>query len=126
MKISIRPARWGEMPAIISLISHYPKELIQKPLPKLRDFFVAVHGEIIVGCCALEIYSRKIAEIRSLAVASHYGGRRIGSRLVSACVRRARSRRVREVLVITESDRLFSRLGFRPFHKQKFALFRVF
>ena len=66
----------------------------------------------VVGFAALEIYSPKLAEIRSLAVDPGYHGRGIGRGLVSRCVQLAVSRNVLEVMAITSSDGFFKACGF--------------
>ncbi len=78
----------------------------------LRTGFVAVADGQIVGFAALEIYSRKLAELRSLAVADEWQGRGVGRRLVRACVELAQERRVFEVMTITSTDEFFRRCGF--------------
>ncbi|QDT44666.1 Amino-acid acetyltransferase [Gimesia alba] len=75
--------------------------------------FVAVEEDLeIVGFASLEIYSRKLAEIRSLVVAEHRQGIGVGKKLVSACVDRARQRNILEVMVVTSSDVFFQSCGF--------------
>ncbi|QDU16913.1 acetyltransferase [Gimesia maris] len=78
--------------------------------------FVAVEmvgeNEEFVGFASLEIYSRKLAEIRSLVVADHRQGIGVGKKLVSACVERARQRNILEVMVVTSSDVFFQNCGF--------------
>ena len=75
--------------------------------------FVAVEeNDVIVGFASLEIYSRKLAEIRSLVVADHRQGIGVGKKLVSACIERARQRNILEVMVVTSSDVFFQNCGF--------------
>lgn len=74
--------------------------------------FVAVDCGRIVGFTALEVYSPKLAELRSLAVAPLYQGRGLGKRLVEACVELARELHVFEVMAITSADDFFRRCGF--------------
>lgn len=74
--------------------------------------FVAELKGRMVGFAALEIYSHKLAEIRSLAVESTQRGSGIGRELVSRCVQRARDERVLEVMAITSADGFFSHCGF--------------
>jgi N-acetylglutamate synthase-like GNAT family acetyltransferase len=74
--------------------------------------FVALIDGKIVGFAALEIYSVKLAEVRSLAVANEFQGRGIGKALVQACIERARQHRVFEVMAITSSEEFFHRCGF--------------
>ena len=76
------------------------------------DGFVADDAGRIVGFAALEVYSKKLAELRSLAVADGYRGQGLGKRLVAACVERAREKNVLEVMAITSSDEFFQSCGF--------------
>lgn len=122
-RVRIRPARRGEAPAIRRLIALYPEALAQRDLPRAPSFFVAETGGRIVGCCALEIYSRRLAEVRSLAVEPVMKNFGIGRKLVEACARRARERRVKELLAVTSETGFFEGLGFTTFRKEKTALF---
>ena len=94
-------------------------------LTKLLELaFVAMDGERVVGFCAVEIYSRKLAEIQGLAVATSHQRQGIGSRLVELCVELARKENVHELMAITASEGLFQECGFQyalPNHKR--ALF---
>lgn len=89
-------------------------------LPRTRDELedLMKHGFIaecegrIVGFAALEIYSKKLAEVRSLAVAPEFQGHGIGKRLVEACIDLARNRNILEVMAITSSDGFFKSCGF--------------
>jgi N-acetylglutamate synthase-like GNAT family acetyltransferase len=78
----------------------------------LRTGFVAVSSGRVVGFVALEIYSRKLAELRSLCVAPEMQGRGIGRRLVERCLALARERLVFEVMAITSQDGFFRSCGF--------------
>jgi amino-acid N-acetyltransferase len=92
------------------------RKLLPRTLTELRDlldsFFVAEYEGRIVGCAALEIYSWKLAEVRSLAVAPDMQGLGIGQKLVQACVDRARAENILEVMAITSADAFFMNCGF--------------
>lgn len=94
-------------------------------LTKLLELaFVAMDGERVVGFCAVEIYSRKLAEIQGLAVATSHQRQGIGSRLVELCVELARKENVHELMAITASEGLFQECGFQyALPNQKRALF---
>ena len=77
-----------------------------------RHGFIAVENGAIVGFAALEIYSAKLAELRSLAVSPVHQGRGIGKALVNACIDRAKQQNVFEVMAITSSEEFFQRCGF--------------
>ena len=118
-QVIIRSAATEDIPAIADLIKPFVDEgsLLERTYDEFEDllpnFFVAVDAEgVIVGCAALEIYSRKLAEIRSLAVASSVQGQGVGRKLVEACVERAHERNVLEIMAITASDAFFQSCGF--------------
>ena len=121
--VIIRPARRGEMPRIRELIGLFPGRLVQKDLPRIPSFFVAEHRGTIVGCCALQVYSRRLAEVRSLAVRLEYQGQGIAVRLVEACRQRGRRRRVKQLFAVTSEPGFFERRGFTVHAGWKTALF---
>ncbi len=124
--MTIRPATSKDFLAIKKLISRYPKQLFQKNLPRASEFIVALNGNgQIIGCCALQIYSKRFAEIRSLAVAKKYQGRGIATKLIRQCLARAKQKKIYEVLSITNALRLFNHFGFKTFNKQKYALLKI-
>lgn len=89
----------------------------------LRHFWVAEKEGELVACCSLEIYSKKLAEIRSLAVDKNHEGEGIASALLEQCLLEAKKKKIYEVLVITDRENLFKRKGFaEQLHGQK-ALF---
>lgn len=121
--VIIRAARAEDVPQIAALIAPFVAhgKLLVRTYDELGEllpnFFVAVQhdpdGEdVILGCAALEIYSPKLAEVRSLAVSEKAQGLGIGKRLVNACIERARIHRVFEVMAITSADAFFQQLGF--------------
>jgi len=123
--VKIRKASSRDFPAIKRLIKKYPDTLLQEHLPRASEFFVAVEGKKIVGCCALVIYSKRLAEIRSLAVSEDFQRRGVATLLIDACVLLAKKRGIYEILSITGAPALFDRQGFSPFRKEKFALLKV-
>jgi amino-acid N-acetyltransferase len=122
--ITIRKARKKDIKAIRTLVGKYPRFLM-KETPKVAAFFVAEEEGHVIGCCALDVYSERLAEVRSLAVANRHRNRGVATVLVNRCLEEARQRGIQEILAITSRERLFKRLGFGPFHKEKFALFKV-
>lgn len=78
----------------------------------LDTFFIARLDGRLVGCAALEIYSRKLCEIRSLAVAPAAQGLGIGKGLVSACVELAAREGVYEIMAISSAEAFFKSCGF--------------
>jgi N-acetylglutamate synthase-like GNAT family acetyltransferase len=91
-------------------------KLLPRTFDELRELlptlYVAEQEGKIVGCAALEIYSWKLAEVRSLAVSPAMQGHGVGKRLVEACIDRARAANILEVMAITSSDGFFMSCGF--------------
>ncbi len=114
----IRAVRSDDLTQLAEFIEPFVGE--GKLLPRTREElnelvphgFVAVSEGRIVGFAALEIYSRKLAEVRSLAVSDSFRRRGLGQQLVDRCVDRARERGVLEVMAITSSEEFFRSCGF--------------
>jgi N-acetylglutamate synthase-like GNAT family acetyltransferase len=116
--ITVRPA----CPADKAALSECIEQFIQrgKLLPRTADelesllanCFVAELEGRVVGCAALEIYSKKLAEIRSLAVLPEVQRRGVGRQLVAACIDRAKEKNILEVMAITSSEEFFKACGF--------------
>jgi N-acetylglutamate synthase-like GNAT family acetyltransferase len=86
-------------------------------------FWVIEEDGAIAGCCCLEIYSPKIAEVRSLAVRPASRGRGYGARLVDTAIAEAQRRNIPQVLVVTSNLEFFGRLNFKTCLNEKYALF---
>ncbi|MEL7496908.1 MAG: GNAT family N-acetyltransferase [Planctomycetota bacterium] len=83
----------------------------------LRHSFKAVDvrsdkAEPMIGFCALEIYSKKLAEIQCLAVCETFRRQGVGKALVNLCVQRARDEKVLELMAISNSEEMFRACGF--------------
>ena len=112
------------MAEIRNLIRLFPEQLVQQNLPRLGSFFVAVAQKRLIGCCALQIYSKRLAEVRSLAVHPDFQDLGVASRLVGCCIERARERGIRELFAVTSQTSFFERQGFATFRREKTAMFR--
>jgi amino-acid N-acetyltransferase len=115
---TIRPATYDDLTAVESLIRRFVQggKLLPRTFQELEslvdNLFVAeIDGEI-VGCAALDIYNRKLAEIRSLAVAPETQGTGLGKKLVQACVELAEAQGIFEVMAISSSEDFFKACGF--------------
>ena len=111
------------MAAIRGLIRLFPQQLVQRNLPRATSFFVASAGGRLVGCCALQIYSKRLAEVRSLAVHPDFRDLGVASGLVRSCIKRAKERGIRELFAVTSQTSFFGRLGFATFRREKTAMF---
>lgn len=116
--ILVRPAVEDDADDVLEFLQKFV--VAQRILPRALDEltllmptgYVAEHNKQVVGFAALEIYSKKLAEVRSLCVEPTYQGMGIGKRLTRACVDLATSRNIFEVMVITSSEEFFRSCGF--------------
>ncbi len=117
----IRKARIEDVKAIHGLLMH-TEEHDALVLPRsfsqlyshLRDFFVALDDDNrVVGCCALSIIWDNLAEVRSLVVVPDYRGRKLGRKLVEACLSEAVTLGIYKVYTLTEQTGFFAHLDFR-------------
>lgn len=118
ISVTLRVAERADIEAISRFIEPFVKEgwLLERTFDEIEqwlpNFFIAESDGEIVGCAALEVYSRKLAEIRSLAVSPKVRGMGVGRMLVQACVDLARRLNVLEVMAITSSEEFFKACGF--------------
>lgn len=116
--MNIRSATDGDLDAIASCIEPFvaAKKILRRTFSELQQlipsYIVAECDGAIIGCVVLEIYSPKLAEVRSLVVSPEYHGKGIGKKLVNACVARAKEQGVFEVMAITSEDIFFQSCGF--------------
>jgi amino-acid N-acetyltransferase len=83
----------------------------------LQAFSVVEADGAIVGCCALEIIWRDLAEIKSLAVDETKKQMGIGRLLVEAAVEQARALEVPKVFALTLEPQFFDKMGFQTVEK---------
>lgn len=116
--VILRTATRDDIEAIIEFIEPFVESgaLLRRTYDEVEEwlpnFYLAELDGEIVGCAALEVYSRKLAEIRSLAVSPKVQGMGIGKMLVNACVELARQKYILEVMVITSNEQFFKAVGF--------------
>ncbi|MCA9058349.1 MAG: GNAT family N-acetyltransferase [Planctomycetaceae bacterium] len=116
--IEVRPATREDMAELEPFVERFVRvnRLLPRTTEELNDLipfgFVAIADGRLVGFAALEIYSAKLAEVRSLAVDDAVQGQGIGRQLVTECVELARHRNILEVMAITSSEGFFQACGF--------------
>lgn len=130
-EVIIRRATPQDIPALAEFIRPFVEDhkLLPRTLDELEElldgFYIALREGQIIGCAALEIYSRKLAEIRSLAVSPSVQGLGVGRRLVAACIELAREQNILEVMAISSAEPFFRSCGFDftlPGEKKAFFL----
>jgi amino-acid N-acetyltransferase len=125
----LRAARAEDLAGIQLLIRANAATLLQRPDEEILEiidqglWWVIDEDGVIVGTCCLELYSRKIAELRTLAVRDEARGHGYGRMLCERAVAVAKSRNIHQVLVVTSNREFFEGVGFGACLNEKYALF---
>ncbi len=105
------------MRRIKALVDHYAgRVLLAKELVTLyeavQEFWVAELADEVVGCGALHVLWEDLAEIRTVAVASHAVGRGVGHAVVDQLIDVGRELGLARLFVLTFETEFFARHGF--------------
>ncbi len=123
-EFTIRRAIVSDVKEIQALINRFARRELMLPkslneiYENLRDYFVCYRKkDKLLGVCALHILWEDLAEIRSLAVTEEAQKHGIGKKLVSRCLREARTLGIKSVFVLTYSREFFEKMGFKEIDK---------
>jgi GNAT superfamily N-acetyltransferase len=103
------------------LMEHSEEPQLADPRAHFIDgggqIFVAVHGETVVGTCAVLPNGTDEFELAKLTVSPEYRGHGIARRLVERCIAFARERGIRRLALVSNSQlraaiRLYEAMGF--------------
>ena len=126
----VRKAGLGDIPGIYFLIQSATNrgKILKRPKAEIRKsirhcWVMEKEKKELVACCALEIYNKKLGEIRSLAVHPKEEKKGLATKLVERCVAQAKKHKVYEVFVITNRENIFRRFGFSEQLHDQTALF---
>jgi amino-acid N-acetyltransferase len=99
-----------------------PRE--KNEIADLRDNFIVSRfkGEVI-GVVGLDVYTKRLAEIRSLYVRRDFRGFGIGTTLVNEALLRASEQGIPEVIAITDKIDMFKKAGFHEILNGQQAMF---
>jgi amino-acid N-acetyltransferase len=118
-RITVRPARTGDVRRIVALVDTYAREriLLGKELVTLfedvQEFRVAVADDgTVIGCGALHVMWEDLAEVRTLAVDPQWRKHRVGHRILDALVEQAREVGVGRLFCLTFEVDFFAKHGF--------------
>jgi N-acetylglutamate synthase-like GNAT family acetyltransferase len=92
----------------------------------IDNFFVYKIKNRIIGCAGIDIYTQKIAELRSLYVIKENRRKKIASKLIKHCLKVAKSKGIREVITLSDKEDVFRKCGFSDqIGKQKALFLRI-
>lgn len=104
------------------------KKLLARPLREIRglvfQFLVLEIEGRAIGCVAVEIYSPRLAELRSFAVEEKFRRNGYGTFLLEAAIERAKNLGVTKLMSVTGRVPLFKKQGFSvATEEERLALF---
>ena len=120
----LRKATIDDVEKIYKLINDFAAKNVMLPrslselYENIRDFFVFIQDDTLVGCAALHIFWKDLAEIKSVAVQEAAQRKGIGRKLVRVCIREARKLRIAKMFVLTYAPEFFEKCGFRRVEKE--------
>lgn len=121
----IRKAQMGDVKEIQKLLTNFANrgDMLSRSLSELyeslRDFYVAVEDDRLLGAAALHIVWDNLAEVRSVAVSEDAGRKGTGSLLVQACIDEAREIGLERIFCLTYKPDFFAKFGFRLVDKSE-------
>ena len=128
--VQLRPGCAEDAAAVHALIQPFVQQelLLERAVEEIasltKNSVAAEYQGQLVGFAAVDIYSKKLAEIQCLAVKQEFQSLGVGKQIVAQCVEIAKRNNVRELMVITSSDKFLEDCGFHySLPGQKRALF---
>ncbi len=118
--VTIRRARTADVDAMRALVDGHAGAglLLGKSLVNLyedvQEFWVADRDGTVVGCGAIHVLWRDLAEVRTLVVADDERGRGVGGELLRQLLDVARDLGVARVFCLTFETAFFAAYGFAP------------
>lgn len=124
----IRKAKISDAKIINSLVSRYAEldRMLFRPISdiyeKILTFLVAeIDGEV-VGCGAISVISRNLAEVKSLAVSADVKGNGVGKAIVKEVVSIAGDLGIENVFALTLETDFFLKCGFNVIEKDQLPM----
>ena len=121
--LAVEKAKISDAPQIHKLANHFAQKGVMLPralseiYENIRDFFVIRDGEKVVACASLHVYWSDLAELRGVAVAEEYQNRRLGAKLIEACINEAKELGIPQAFCLTYRASFFERQGFKRVDK---------
>jgi len=119
----LRGAHINDAEQMNKLVNHFAQKdlMLARPLGELyeniRDYYVYVENGSIVGCAALHVFWKDLAEIKSIAVGEDYQKRGIGKQLIEKCIEEGKALGISRLFVLTYIPEFFERIGFKRIDK---------
>lgn len=124
-EILIRKAKMKDVNSIRKIVNQFADEGKMLPLSlnqiyeKLRDFSIIERNGKVIGCGALKIIWKDLAEIRSIAIKKIFQNKGFGKILIETLLKEAKELDIEKVFVLTYKPQFFEKFGFERIPKSK-------
>ena len=125
MELIVEKATISDAEEMHQLINYFADrdEMLPRALSdiyeNIRDYFVVRRDGRVTGCAALHVMWSDLAEVKSVAVAEDSQQQGIGSGLVEACLKEARTLGLPTVFCLTYKPAFFQKFGFAEIDKME-------
>jgi len=119
MTALIRAATTADVPTIHALLRDYADDgqLLARSTDEigehLQRFVVAENNGEVRGCGSLELFSRELGEVRSLAVHPDHHGHGLGQKMVDEIEQMAQELGLTRIIALTYVPGFFRKLGYQ-------------
>ncbi len=119
----LRKAHIYDVEGMSKLVSSFARQDLMLPRPlselyeNIRDYYVYVENDNIIGCAALHIFWKDLGEIKSLAVDERFQKKGIGKGLIQKCIEEGKKLGINRLFVLTYIPELFEQIGFKRVDK---------
>lgn len=120
----LRGADINDVEQMNKLVNHFAQKdlMLARSLGELyeniRDYYVYVENGSIIGCAALHIFWKDLAEIKSVAVKEDYQKKGIGKQLIEKCLAEGKVLGINRIFVLTYIPEFFESIGFKRVDKE--------
>ena len=124
----IRKAKLEDVDQIKTLVDFYASKdrMLSRSLSYLyehvREYVVCQEGDLILGCGALHVTWKNLAEVKSLAVDPRFMNKGVGKDILNACLKEAKELGISEVFTLTLETDFFVKYGFKKIPKEKLPM----
>jgi len=124
-EIVIRKAKLKDAKEIRKIVNFFASQGKMLPLSlnqiyeKIRDFTIIEKNGKVIGCGALKIIWKDLAEIRSVAIKKKFQKLGYGKKLIESLLKDAEELEIKRVFVLTYIPQFFEKFGFEKTTKSK-------
>ena len=114
-----KPAKIKHAEGIEQLLTSYSQQELLLPrslseiIRQIPQFLIIENETNVIGCVSLEVFTKELGEIRSLAVDPQFQNLRLGEKLVLSVEHYARDLGLHKMMALTYVEGFFHKYGYK-------------